>query len=212
MVDIVVALLAISIVKSTPLVLGALSGTVCERSGVVNIAIEGMMLAAAFAGFAVGVLSGSLVLGLLAAVAAGALLALLHAVLTVFYAVDQIISGTAINILAVGLTGFLNRQLFVTGAPGSAVVFPLLHLPILSDLPVLGPLLFQHQPLTYLAAILVSGLQWTLFRSRWGLRTRAVGEHPLAADTVGIDVRRLRTLNVVLGGALAGLGGAYFTL
>jgi simple sugar transport system permease protein len=118
--DIVVALLAISIVKSTPLVLGALSGTVCERSGIVNIAIEGMMLAAAFAGFAVAAESGSLALGLLAAMAAGALLALLHAVLTFRYAVDQIISGTAINILAVGLTGFLNRQLFATGAPPSA--------------------------------------------------------------------------------------------
>jgi simple sugar transport system permease protein len=211
-IDVIVALLAISIVKSTPLVLGALSGTVSERSGIVNIAIEGMMLGAAFAGFAVGVLSGSLLLGLLAAMLAGALLALLHAVLTVRYAVDQIISGTAINILAVGLTGFLNRQIFTTGAPGSAAVLPLMPVPGLADLPILGPILFQHQPLTYLAIVLVFVLQWTLFRSRWGLRTRAVGEHPLAADTVGIGVWRLRTINVVLGGVLAGLGGAYFTL
>jgi simple sugar transport system permease protein len=212
MLDIVIALLAISIVKSTPLVLGALSGTVCERSGIVNIAIEGMMLAAAFAGFAVGVATGSLALGLLAAVLAGALLALLHAALTVRYGVDQIISGTAINILAVGLTGFFNRQLFMTGAPGGAAVLPRISVPVLSDLPVLGPIFFQHQPLTFLAVVLVFVIQWALFRSRWGLRTRAVGEHPLAADTVGIDVGRLRTLNVVLGGALAGLGGAYFTL
>ncbi|MFN8637069.1 MAG: ABC transporter permease [Chloroflexota bacterium] len=212
MIDVVVALLAISIVKSTPLVLGALSGTVCERSGIVNIAIEGMMLAAAFAGFAVAVVSGSLALGLVAAMAAGALLALLHAVLTVCYGVNQIISGTAINILAVGLTGFFNRQLFATGAPPTATVLPRLHLPMLSDFPVLGPILFDHQPLTVLAVVLVFVCQWALFRSRWGLRTRAVGEHPLAADTVGIDVQRLRTLNVVLGGVLAGLGGAYFTL
>lgn len=212
MLDIVVALLAVSIVKSTPIVLGALSGTVCERSGIVNIAIEGMMLAAAFAGFAVAVMSGSLVAGLLAAILAGSLLALLHAVLTVRYAVDQIISGTAINILAVGLTGFLNRQLFTTGAPPGANVLPRVSLPVLGDLPVLGPILFQHQPLTFLAVVLVFVLQFALFRSRWGLRTRALGEHPLAADTVGIDVGRQRTLNVVLGGALAGLGGAYFTL
>ena len=212
MVDVVVALLAISIVKSTPIVLGALSGTVCERSGIVNIAIEGMMLTAAFAGFAITVQTGSLGAGLVAALAAGALLALLHAVVTVRYAVDQIISGTAINILAVGLTGFLNRQLFATGAPAGAMVLPRLHVPILGDVPVLGPILFQHQPLTFLAVVLVFVLQWTLFRSRWGLRTRAVGEHPLAADTVGVDVGRLRTANVVLGGALAGLGGAYFTL
>ena len=212
MVDIVVALLAISIVKSTPLVLGALSGTVSERSGIVNIAIEGMMLAAAFAGFAVAIQSGSLLIGLLAAMLSGALLALLHAVLTVRFAVDQIISGTAINILAVGLTGFFNRQLFATGAPPGAMVLPRLHVPVLGDVPVLGPILFQHQPLTILAVVLVVVLHYALFRTRWGLRTRAVGEHPLAADTVGIDVGRLRTANVVLGGVLAGLGGAYFTL
>ena len=212
MLDIVVALLAISIVKSTPLVLGALSGTVSERSGIVNIAIEGMMLAGAFAGVAVAVQTGSLAVGVMAAMLAGALLALLHAVLTVRYAVNQIISGTAINILAVGLTGFLNRQLFATGAPAGAMVLPRLHLPLLGDIPVLGPILFQHQPLTFLAIILVVVLQWALFRTRWGLRTRAVGEHPLASDTVGIDVGRLRTGNVVLGGVLAGLGGAYFTL
>jgi len=211
-VDIVVALLAISIVKSTPLVLGALSGTVSERSGIVNIAIEGMMLAAAFAGFAVAIQSGSLLIGLLAAMLSGALLALLHAVLTVRFAVDQIISGTAINVLAVGLTGFFNRQLFATGAPPGAMVLPRLHVPVLGDVPVLGPILFQHQPLTILAVVLVVVLHYALFRTRWGLRTRAVGEHPLAADTVGIDVGRLRTANVVLGGVLAGLGGAYFTL
>jgi general nucleoside transport system permease protein len=211
-VDVVVALLAISIIKSTPLVLGALSGTVSERSGIVNIGIEGMMLAAAFAGFAVAIYSGSLAVGLVAAMLAGALLALLHAVLTVRYAVDQIICGTAINILAVGLTGFFNRQLFATGAPAGATVLPRLHVPVLSDVPVLGPILFQHQPLTVLAVVLVLVLHWSLFRTRWGLRTRAVGEHPLAGDTVGIDVGRLRTANVVLGGVLAGLGGAYFTL
>src|SRR4051812_2687045 len=191
MLDVVVALLAVSIVKSTPLTLGALSGIFCERSGVVNIAIEGMMLTAAFAGFAVAATSGSLAAGLLAAMLAGAALALLHAVLTVGYRVDQIVSGTAINILAVGLTGFFNRQLFPVGTAGLTVL-PVVPMPVLQDIPVLGPILFHHQPLTILAVILALLVQWALFRSRWGLRTRAAGEHPLATDTVGISVRRLR--------------------
>jgi simple sugar transport system permease protein len=212
MVDILVALLAVSIVKSTPLVLGALSGVVCERSGVVNIAIEGMMLTAAFAGFAVAAATGSLPAGLIAAVVSAMLLGALHGILTVSYRVDQIVSGTAINVLAVGLTGFFNRQLFPFGAPPGVTVLPRVPLPVLQDIPVLGPILFSHQPLTILAVVLVIVLQWTLFRTRWGLRTRATGEHPLAADTVGIDVQRLRIGNVVLGGALAGLAGAYFTL
>jgi simple sugar transport system permease protein len=210
--DVIVALLAVSIVKSTPLVLGALSGVVCERSGIVNIAIEGMMLGGAFAGFAVGVYTGNPVLGVLAAILTGAVFALVHALLAVRFAVDQIISGTALNILAVGLTGFLNRQLFATGAPPGAATLPHLNIPLLSDLPVLGPLLFQHQPITILAVVLVVVLQLALFRTRWGLRTRAVGEHPLAADTVSINVAGLRIGNVVLGGVLAGLAGAYFTL
>jgi simple sugar transport system permease protein len=121
------------------------------------------------------------------------------------------VCGTAINILAVGLTGFFNRQLFPVGAPGLTVL-PAVPLPLLRDIPVLGPILFQHQPLTILAVVLVLLLQWALFRSRWGLRARAAGEHPLAADTVGIDVLRLRIGNVVLGGVVAGLAGAYFTL
>jgi len=212
MLDVVVALLAVAVVKSTPLVLGALSGVVSERSGVVNIGIEGMMLTSAFAGFAAAVFTGSLAVGLVAAMMASALLALLHAVLTVNFRVDQIVSGTAINILAVGLTGFFNRQLFSHGTPAGPAVLPRVPLPGLQDLPVLGPILFQHQPITVLAVVLVVVLHWALFRTRWGLRTRAVGEHPLAADTVGIDVRWLRIRNVVCGGLLAGLAGAYFTL
>jgi general nucleoside transport system permease protein len=212
MLDVVVALLAISVVKATPLTFGALSGVFSERSGVVNIAIEGMMLTAAFFGFIVGVQTGSLGLGLGAAVLAGVLMALLHAVLSIRFAVDQIISGTVINILAVGVTGFFNRQLFATGTPAGQGVLPQVPLPLLQDVPVLGPILFRHQPLTLLAIVLVFVAHWVLFRTRWGLRTRAVGEHPLAADTAGIDVIRMRYANVALSGALAGLGGAYFTL
>jgi general nucleoside transport system permease protein len=210
--DVVVALLAISVAKATPLTLGALSGVFSERSGVVNIAIEGMMLSAAFFGFIVAAQTGSLSAGLLAAVATGMLMALLHAILSIRFRVDQIISGTVINILAVGLTGFFNRQLFSTGVSAGPGVLPQVPLPVLSEIPIVGPILFRHQPLTLLAIVLVFVAHWVLFRTRWGLRTRAVGEHPLAADTVGIDVFRVRYLNVVLGGALAGLGGAYFTL
>ena len=117
-----------------------------------------------------------------------------------------------INILAVGLTGYLNRQLFATARRPAPAVLPRLHVPVLADLPVVGPILFQQQPIALLAIVLVFVLHFALFRTRWGLRTRAVGEHPLAADTVGINVYRLRYVNVVLGGADRRAGGAYFTL
>jgi simple sugar transport system permease protein len=209
---VLVAMLATSVSRSTPLVLGALSGIFCERSGVVNIAIEGMMLTAAFAGFMAGVSTQSIGVALAAAVLSAVAMALLHAVLSITFKVDQIISGTVINILAVGLTGYLNRQLFMTGAPPGATVLPQIAIPFLSDLPWVGRVLFTHQPLTFLAILLVFATHVWLFGTAWGLRTRAVGEHPLAADTVGVNVIALRYRNVLVGGALAGLGGAYFTL
>lgn len=208
----VASVLAVSLTKATPLALGALAGLVSERAGVVNIAIEGLMLTAAFTGFMVGVSTRSLVLALAAALLSGALMALLHAVLSITFRVDQIISGTVINILAVGLTGYLNRQLFATGVPAGQAVLPRVQLPLLSDLPVIGPILFQQKPIALAAIGLVLVVHLALFHTRWGLRTRAVGEHPLAADTVGINVNRVRYLNVLLGGCLAGLAGAYFTL
>ena len=211
-VEVVVAMLAIAVSRSTPLVLGALSGVMCERAGVVNIAIEGMMLAGAFAGFFVGIYTRSLFWAVLAAVAVGVVLSALHALLSIRFRVDQIISGTVINILAVGTTGFLNRALFSTGAPPGQAVLPNLTLPVLSDLPVVGRILFSQKPITYAAVLLVVLVHVLIFKTAWGLRIRAVGEHPLAADTVGIDVYRTRYLSVLVGGALAGLGGAYFTL
>lgn len=207
-----VSIVGVTITKATPLTLGALAGIVSERSGVVNIGIEGLMLTAAFTGFFVGVYSHSLGPALVGAVLSGALMALLHALLSISFRVDQIISGTVVNILAIGLTGYLNRQLFSAGAPAGQASLPSLALPGLSSLPVVGPILFQQKPITLMGIALVFVVQFALFRTRWGLRTRAVGEHPLAADTVGIDVIRLRYVNVVLGGLLAGLGGAYFTL
>jgi general nucleoside transport system permease protein len=207
-----VSILAITLTKATPLTLGALAGITSERAGVVNIGIEGMMLTAAFAGFMTGVYSHNLAIALLAAIASGALMALLHAVLSITFRVDQIISGTVVNILAVGLTGYLNRQLFATGAPPGLSVLPPLPFGPLSQIPWLGPIIFQQKPIALSAIVLVFVLHFALFRTRWGLRTRAVGEHPLAADTLGVNVNALRYLNVVLGGALAGLGGGYFTL
>jgi len=207
-----ISILAITFTKATPLTLGALAGITSERAGVVNIGIEGMMLTAAFAGFMTGVYSHNLAFALVAAIASGALMALLHAVLSITFRVDQIISGTVVNILAVGLTGYLNRQLFATGAPPGLSVLPPIPFGPLSQIPWLGPVIFQQKPIALSAIVLVFVLHFALFRTRWGLRTRAVGEHPLAADTLGVNVKALRYVNVVLGGALAGLAGGYFTL
>ena len=207
-----ISILAITITKATPITLGALAGICSERTGVVNIGIEGLMLTSAFTGFMAGVYTHNLGIALVAAIASGALMALLHAVLSITFRVDQIISGTVVNILAVGLTGYLNRQLFATGAPPGLSVLPSIPFGPLSDLPWIGPIVFQQKPIALTAFMLVVVVHLALFRTRWGLRTRAVGEHPLAADTVGINVNALRYYNVVLGGALAGLAGAYFTL
>ena len=224
---IVISMLATMISVSTPLTLGALCGVFCERAGVVNIGIEGMMLAAAFFGWFGAIYMNtilkmdpmpSLWFGVVFAVLTGGLLGLLHAVLSVTYKVDQIIGGTVINLLAVGISGFLNRQLFfekgsifggqVPHAPG---MLPLISIPVLSDLPVVGTIL-QQKPITIAALILVVVTHFVLFYTRWGLRTRSVGEHPRAADTVGINVYRMRYANVIIGGLIAGLAGAYFTL
>lgn len=224
---IVTSMLATTIAVATPLTLGALSGIYCERAGVVNIGIEGMMLGSAFFGWLASIYMSvifgyppmpSLIVGVLTAILTGGLLALLHAVLSVTYKVDQIIGGTVINILAVGITGFLNRQLFfesgsvfggqVPHAPG---ILPRISIPFLADIPVIGRI-FDQQPIAIAAVLLVGLTHFVLFHTRWGLRTRAVGEHPRAADTVGINVERMRYANVVIGGLLAGLGGAYFTL
>ena len=224
---IITSLLATTIAVATPLTLGALSGIFCERAGVVNIGIEGMMLGAAFFGWLTAIYMNtifgmppllSLITGVLGAMLSGGLFALLHAVLSITYKVDQIIGGTVINILAVGITGFLNRQLFfesgsifggqVPHAPG---VLPRIQIPILTDIPVIGRI-FDQQPIAISAILLVIISHYVIFHTSWGLRTRAVGEHPKAADTVGINVFKMRYWNVIIGGFLAGLGGAYFTL
>lgn len=208
----VVGMLADGIRLATPIALGALAGIMCERSGVVNIGIEGMMLTAACMGFTASLYTQNSTLGLIAAVVAAMLMALLHAVLSITFRVDQIISGTVINILAVGITGFTRRSFLLNNPFGAPSVYPVVAIPGVSDIPVLGQVFFQHQPLVYVMLILVFVVQGYLFYTKWGLRHRSVGEHPRAADTLGINVFRTRYLAVLAGGAIAGLAGAWFSL
>ncbi len=201
-----------ALVKAVPLTIGALSGVLCERSGVVNIAIEGMMLTGAFVGAFVGSVT-NLWIGLLAAVLAGGVLAAVLAVLSIKYKTDQIIAGTVINIFATGITSFLSAKFLqkyqYLNDPGR---FPTIKIPVLSDIPFIGPILFQHNMFVYALYFFLIALTVGLFYTRWGLRTRSVGEHPKAADTLGINVYRTRYISVILGGFMAGFGGAYFTL
>ncbi len=202
-----------SLLRAIPIILAALSGVMCERCGVVNIGIEGMMLSGAFLAALVGSVAGSVWVGLFGAMLGGALMAGLLAVLAIKYKVNQIVAGTAINILATGITSyFSSRYLQKYAALNSPPTFSPIPLPGLSRIPVIGPALFDHTLLVYLTFILVIVIQLMLFYTRWGLRTRAVGEHPRAADTLGVNVFRTRYVNVLLGGCIAGLGGAYLVL
>ncbi len=200
------------LVAATPLTLAALGGVMSERSGVVNIALEGIMLTGAFMGYAVAFATHNVWLGVLAAILSGMAIASLHALLSISFMVDQIVSGTVINILAVGITGVFYRTYIEQSTLAGPGVLPVWRVPILADLPVVGPIFFRQQLVTYAMLLLIVVIQVLLFHTVWGLRTRACGEHPLAADTVGINVYFVRYVNVILSGALAGLGGAYFSL
>ncbi len=201
------AVLASTVRQATPLVLGALCGLLGERAGVINIGIEGQMLLAAFIGFLVNVWTGNLALAVLAGLLVGALLGLLLAFMSVTLKVDQIIGGTVINILALGLTGYF----YQVGLSTKGKLQPI-PLGPLARIPLIGPVLFNNPPITYTAIVLVFVVHYVLFHTKWGLRTRAVGEHPRAADTLGINVYLVRYVNVVLGGAIAGLAGVFLTL
>jgi ABC-type uncharacterized transport system permease subunit len=202
-----IAVLNATVRLSTPLVLGALCGLMGERAAVINIGIEGQMLMSAFIAFLFNVWTGNLPLSILAGVLTGALLGLLLAWMAVTLKIDQIIGGTVINIMAVGLTGYF----YTTGLTTEGKLRPIV-IPILSKIPLIGRVLFENPPITYAAIVLVFIIHYVLFYTRWGLRTRAVGEHPRAADTVGINVYKMRYVNVILGGCLAGLAGAFLTL
>ena len=203
----IATLIATTLRVATPLTLGALGGLYSERSGVVNIAIEGLMIVGAFASYVGGALTGSMWIGLVFGVIAASLMALLHAVLSVTLRVDQIISGTVVNILAFGITGFYFDQFFARNAE-TAGRLPLVSIPLLDQIPVFGRL-FSQQPVVWISLLLVAVTHFVIFFTRWGLRTRAVGEHPRAADTVGVNVYFMRYVNVVVGGAIAGLAGVY---
>jgi general nucleoside transport system permease protein len=209
----IIGLLDGTLFRATPLALGAFAGLLCERAGVVNIAIEGMLLTAAFVAALTASAAESTWVGLACGIAAGALLGAFLGVLSIKYQVDQIIGGTVINIFALGLTSYLGARILSEypdlNQPGAFRAFGI---PGLERLPLIGPLLFDNTIYVYAMFALVFILWWGLFRTRWGLRVRAVGEHPRAADTVGINVLRTRYRSVMLGGAVAGLGGTWFTL
>ena len=208
------SLLQGSLALAVPLIFGSLAGVLSERVGVVNIAIEGQLLAGAFVSALIASLSDNMFAGLIGAVIAGALVAWVLAVFAIKYVVDQIIVGVVLNVLVVGLTNFMFSTLMVSNLPfyNQPPRFDKILIPVLGQIPVLGPVLFNQTLIVYLMYIAVAVVYFALFKTRWGLRVRAVGEYPKAADTVGINVFRTRYVSVIIGGALAGLGGSFFTL
>ncbi len=208
------SILASALRTATPIALAAYSGVLAERAGVVNIAIEGMMLMAAMIGDLVMLYTGSIWVGLLAGLLAAGVLALLHGALSISFKTDQIISGTAINIFAMGITGFAYKRYLATptlSRPSPSTLQPI-EIPFLKDIPVLGDLFFKNRPIVYTMLILTFVIWYVLFRTPWGLRVRAVGEHPKAADTMGINVYKVRYISVFLSGLAAGLAGLWFSL
>lgn len=198
---------------ATPLIFGALCGVLCERSGVVNVAIEGQFLTAAFSAALVGSITKSIPAALLAAVFTGVAMAALLALFSIKYLVDQVVLGVVLNLLAAGITGFLFDQVIKPNPKlNSAPLMESVEIPVLGKIPLLGPVLFNQNLLAYTAVISVVLVWFLLYRTRWGLRVRAVGEHPKAADTVGISVVKTRWAAVLVGGVFSGLGGAFFTL
>ena len=208
------SLLVGAVSLSVPLVFGALGGVIGERAGVVNVAIEGQFLLGAFSAALLSSITQNPFVGLIGAMIGGVLVAFVLAAFAIKYLVEQVIVGVVLNVLVTGLTGFLYGALLVPNETelNRPVVFERIKIPVLGDIPILGPVLFNQTFIVYLMFIAVAVVSWGLYRTRWGLRLRAVGEHPQAADTVGIRVNPTRFWNVSLAGAIAGIGGAYFTL
>ncbi|NLS09787.1 ABC transporter permease [Nesterenkonia sp. MY13] len=209
-----ITLLSGTLMLSVPLIFGAMCGLVGERSGIINIAIEGQLLAGAFLAAVAASFFTSAYVGLLAAPFAGAAVGGLLVWFAVKYHVNQIIVGVVLNVLVIGLTSFLYSTVLSENPEvwNARQQLPRIEIPVLSQIPIIGPVMFNQTILVYLMYVIVIALQILLFRSRWGLRIRAVGEHPKAADTVGINVPRTRVINTILAGSIAGLGGAYFTV
>ncbi len=209
-----VGMLNSSLVRATPIALAALCGVISERSAVINIGIEGIMLVSAQTAVVAATVSGNLYIGLVTAVLTGGLLGAMHAHLVIRFKVDQTVSGVAINIIGAGVTSFVTSRFLSQNIDGlnNSGTFPVIHIPLLSKIPVLGPVLFENNIIVYLTILLVIAMHIMLFYTAWGLRTRAVGEHPKAADTLGVNVYLMRYVNVIIGGMIAGIGGAYFTI
>lgn len=209
-----VGMMNTSLVRATPIALAALCGVISERAGVVNIAIEGIMLVSALTSVMVATLAHNLYVGLLAGMLAGMFVAGLHAILVIQFKVDQIISGVAINIIGTGATSFISSRYMQMNIDtlNNSGVFPNIPIPLLVKIPILGPVVFENNLIVYIMLMLVAVIYVLLFYTPWGLRTRAVGEHPKAADTLGINVYLTRYINVILGGLIAGIGGSYFTI
>ncbi|HEY9355969.1 MAG TPA: ABC transporter permease [Arthrobacter sp.] len=207
-------LIAGSVTLAVPLVFGSLSGVLCERVGVVNIAIEGQLLGGAFTAAMVATMTRNPFLGLLAAAVAGAVVSMVLAVFSIKYLVNQIIVGVVLNVLVSGLTGFLFSTVMQANKAqfNSPVGLDNIEIPVLSGIPIIGPILFKQTLVGYLMYVAVIVVWLGLFKTKWGLRVRAVGEHPQAADTLGINVNATRFWNVTIGGAIAGIGGSFFTL
>ena len=203
-----------ALLLSVPLIFGAMAGVLSERSGVINIAIEGQLLAGAFMSGVIASLTQNTWLGLLIAPFAGAAISWLLAVFAIKYGIDQVVLGFVLNVLVIGLTNFLYKKLLIPYQTtwNSGGTFAPIEIPLLSKIPVIGPIFFNQSIIVYLMYVVVIVIHIALFKSRWGLRTRSVGEHPTAAESVGIDVNKIRFRNVVIAGAVAGLGGAFFTL
>jgi ABC-type uncharacterized transport system permease subunit len=197
-----------------PLMLGALAGVLGERSGVINVAIEGQLLFGAFMAAFVGTVTASAWIGLIGAALGGLAVAWVLAVLAIRFLVDQVVLGIVLNLLVLGLTSFLYTQVMQPNAVGfnQAPALPDWKIPLLSKIPLIGPAIFEQNVITYIAIFALVAIHYGLFHTRWGLRTRAVGEHPRAADTVGIKVLALRYRNVLIAGLIAGVGGAFFTI
>jgi simple sugar transport system permease protein len=207
-------LLQAAVLLAVPLIFGSMAGLLCEKSGVINIAIEGQLLFAAFVSAVIASLTQNLIWGLISAPIAGALVSWILAYFSIRFQVDQVILGFVINVLVLGLTNFFYTVLLVPyestwNAAGSFSAIPI---PVLSKIPIIGPILFNQTIIVYFMYLIVTVIQIALFKSKWGLRTRAVGELPIAADSVGIDVNKLRFGNVLIAGAVAGVGGAVFTI
>ncbi|MGQ9755240.1 MAG: ABC transporter permease [Desulfotomaculales bacterium] len=208
-VDWVLAVLATAITAGTPLLYAALGEILTERSGILNLGVEGMMLVGAVAGFAVALKTGKPWLGVLAATAAGGAMALIHALLTVSLKANQVASGLALTLFGTGLSAYLGKPLVGNPLPCS---FRALDIPLLGDIPVLGPVIFHHDALVFLSYVLVPVLWFLIYCTRAGLNLRAIGENPGAADALGVNVLGLRYCYVINGGMLAGIGGAYISL